>query len=53
MLKLPRFVMGSDSLVDIRFKFADNYTPGDVISFYTSGDCAPYGRFNYVFSDKK
>ena len=40
-------------LWDLRFKVADNYVDGDVMSFYTSGDSAPYGRYNFVFSEKK
>jgi len=32
-----------------QFKWADNYTPGDVYSFYTRGDAAPIGRLNYCW----
>ena len=34
---------------NIRFKWADNYTENDVLSFYTKGDSAPYGRLCYSF----
>ncbi|MBQ8784404.1 MAG: hypothetical protein IJZ57_11600 [Clostridia bacterium] len=33
----------------IQFKWADNYNENDVYSFYTMGDCAPYGRMYYSF----
>ena len=33
----------------IIFKWADNYTKNDVLSFYTKGDAAPYGRLCYVY----
>lgn len=51
-IKLPRhFINGEDGRCSIRFKAADNYTDGDVMSFYTQGDCAPYGRLNYIFTE--
>jgi hypothetical protein len=25
---------------------------GDVMDFYVSGDTAPFGRFNFVYSEK-
>ncbi|MBE6782607.1 MAG: hypothetical protein E7536_01185 [Ruminococcaceae bacterium] len=31
------------------FKWADNCVAGDVNSFYTKGDAAPYGRLNFVY----
>ena len=54
MLSIPRTLIDradTDGLCDIRFKAADNYDPDDVMSFYTKGDCAPYGRFSFIFSD--
>ena len=35
--------------LDIQFKFADNCGSGDVMNFYKDGDCAPFGRFNYIY----
>ncbi len=60
MLKVPRELLGipydnGKGLIDLRFKWADNYQPGesgDVFSFYLNGDCAPYGRQNYIFNEK-
>lgn len=54
MLSIPRAPIDpadAEGLCDIRFKAADNYDPDDVMSFYTKGDCAPYGRFSFIFSD--
>ena len=34
----------------LRFKWADNYTDGDIYSFCTRGDAAPYGRLNRVYT---
>lgn len=48
---LPLYVLGlSAENLSIQFKFADNYQgEDDVYSFYLNGDCAPYGRLNYVY----
>ena len=56
MIEIDRGYVYDESaggLWNIRFKVADNYVDGDVMSFYTSGDCAPYGRYSFVFSEKK
>lgn len=59
MFAIPRALIGCDKgLVDITFKWADGFTIDDagkidIMSFYTSGDAAPIGRFAYVFSEKK
>ncbi|MCQ2428482.1 MAG: hypothetical protein MJ137_08855 [Clostridia bacterium] len=42
---------GDTDLVSIEFKWADGYTEDDVFSFYKSGDCAPMGRLNYLYSN--
>ncbi len=40
-------------LVDIEFKWNDNMQkPGNIMDFYISGDTAPGGRFNYVFTSE-
>jgi hypothetical protein len=31
------------------FKWADNYVDGDIFSFYTRGEAAPYGRLNWTY----
>ncbi len=53
MLVLPKALLGlpcGERLpAPIAFKWADNYQPDDIYSFYTDGDAAPIGRLNYVF----
>lgn len=55
MLAVPKAMLGiaSDDLIDLQFKWADNCgDSGDVMTFYTKGDAAPYGRFTYIYSEK-
>ncbi len=47
MLQVSKSLVDSDA--GIRFKWADNCTAGDVYSFYTNGDAAPYGRLCYTY----
>ena len=47
MIKLAKSDIETDG--SLRFKWADNYTENDIFSFYTKGDCAPYGRLCYVY----
>ena len=42
------FAPGADA--SFAFKWADNYTEGDIYSFYTRGDAAPYGRLNWTYT---
>lgn len=53
MLVLPKAMLGipegSSLAAPIAFKWADNYQPDDIYSFYTDGDAAPIGRLNFVF----
>ena len=53
MLAVPKTMLGisADALVDLQFKWADNCGGGDVMTFYTKGDAAPYGRFTYIYSE--
>lgn len=40
-------------VVDLEFKWTDNtLVDGDVLDWYVSGDSAPLGRFNYVYTQK-
>ncbi len=47
MLSIDKSLISFDD--SITFKWADNYTENDVLSFYTKGDSAPYGRLCYAF----
>ena len=51
-LEIPFEMLGlsSGEAVNLEFKWADNYQgEDDIWSFYKNGDCAPYGRLNYVY----
>ena len=62
MLAISRADLGiadndGNTLIDIQFKWADNYQKNedgtyDIWTFYSDGDVAPYGRLNYVYSEK-
>lgn len=52
MLRVPRDLIGvEEGLLNLQFKWADNYTEGDIWSFYEKGDAAPIGRLTYVFRE--
>ena len=55
MLKVPKTALGiaADEKAAFTFKWADNYEDGDLMSFYTKGDSAPYGRLNWVYGELK
>ncbi|MDR0287407.1 MAG: hypothetical protein LBI03_06880 [Clostridiales bacterium] len=55
MLMVPKSLLEIDGdNVNIQFKWADNYQgEGDIWSFYSDGDVAPYGRMNYVYTNTK
>ena len=51
VIRIPRAVLGIGEAVDFEFKWNDNMQKeGDIMDFYVSGDTAPFGRFNYVYS---
>lgn len=50
-IAVPKAAIGLSDDVDFEFKWNDNMQqPGNVLDFYVSGDTAPGGRFNYVFT---
>ncbi|MBO7399381.1 MAG: hypothetical protein J6V10_09825 [Clostridia bacterium] len=51
-VEIPRSMIGlNDEEFTFNFKWADaNLTEGDIMTTYTDGDCAPGGRFMYVFN---
>ena len=49
MLSVPKALLGLGKKTAFTFKWADNYEEGSVMSFYTKGDSAPYGRLNWVY----
>ncbi len=62
MLAISRADLGipdnnGETLIDMQFKWADNYQKNEagnyeIWTFYTDGDAAPYGRMNYIYSEK-
>ncbi|MBQ1699542.1 MAG: hypothetical protein II029_03635, partial [Bacteroidales bacterium] len=51
VVRIPRSVLGIGAKVDFEFKWNDNMQKeGDIMDFYVSGDTAPGGRFNYVYT---
>ena len=51
-VKIPKAALGvSDGAFTVDFKWTDNtLADGDIMDFYTRGDTAPTGRFNYRYS---
>lgn len=51
MIAVDKALLGLDAsdCNTVMFKWADNCAFADFDSFYLNGDCAPYGRLNYVF----
>ena len=51
MLQADRALIGlcGEGKPEFEFKWIDNIALNDVMNFYKDGDCAPFGRFNYVF----
>ncbi len=55
VIQIPRTALGigKGTAADFEFKWNDNMKKeGDIMDFYVSGDTAPLGRFNYVYSAK-
>lgn len=49
-LQIPRAALGlTGDTVQFNFKWSDNLQGADALAFYTNGDCAPGGRFTFVF----
>ncbi len=53
-LRIPRAVLGMDKKIDFEFKWADNMPLKEfnLSYFYSYGDAAPGGRFNFVYTVK-
>lgn len=49
LVKVPKSIIGDAA--EIEFKWTDNIkTNGDLMLFYTDGNAAPVGRFNYLYT---
>ncbi len=52
IIEIPRELLGvKDAKLDFEFKWSDNMQSHDVMDFYANGDCAPLGRFNYLYQE--
>ncbi|MFD1140911.1 hypothetical protein ACFQ4C_07320 [Larkinella insperata] len=50
-IRVPKALLGRSGEPDFEFKWSDNMRKeGDVMDFWLSGDTAPAGRANYVYS---
>lgn len=48
-VKVPKALIGD--VAELEFKWTDNIKPdGDLMLFYTEGNAAPVGRFNYLYT---
>ena len=52
VIRVPRETLGvGEGALDFEFKWNDNMQEeGNIMDFYVSGDTAPGGRFNYVYT---
>ncbi len=50
-IKVARKDLGMTGALDFEFKWSDNMQEeGNILDFYVNGDCAPGGRFNFVYT---
>ena len=51
-VKIPKALIGYNT--ELEFKWPDNIdAKGDLMLFYTEGNAAPVGRFNYLYTEKE
>ena len=51
-VEIGRSLLGETGSVDLEFKWTDSVNPeGDLLKFYNEGSTAPFGRFNYVYTE--
>ncbi len=49
-VQIPRQAIGmTDDRIRFNFKWSDNLQGADALAFYQNGNCAPGGRFTFVF----
>ncbi len=51
-VEVPKKLIGQGSDISLEFKWSDNIEYTDIMNFYRDGDCAPFGRFNYIYEVK-
>lgn len=51
-IALERSLIGETGAVDLEFKWTDSVkADGDIMMWYQDGSVAPYGRFNYLYTE--
>ncbi|MGN0202363.1 MAG: hypothetical protein ACI399_05600 [Candidatus Cryptobacteroides sp.] len=51
-LRVSRELLKATGPLDFEFKWSDNMQEeGNILDFYVNGDCAPGGRFNFVYTE--
>ena len=51
-VKVPKALIGYNT--ELEFKWTDNIdAAGDLLLFYTEGNAAPVGRYNYLYTEKE
>lgn len=50
-IEVDRATLGLCGSLDFEFKWSDNMQTASVMDFYYNGDCAPHGRFNYLYKE--
>ena len=50
-LSFARSLIGETGIVDIEFKWTDNFTGTDYLDFYDKASVAPAGKFNYLYTE--
>ena len=50
VIAVPRNLFDEGGL-NFEFKWSDNMQDANIMDFYKNGDCAPMGRFNYLFKE--
>ena len=51
VIKADRKLLGLDKALNFEFKWSDNMQKPEAMDFYYNGDCAPHGRFNYLYKE--
>lgn len=52
IIKVSKALIGETDVADFEFKITDNIVSGgDLLLFYTEGNSAPVGRFNYLYTE--
>ena len=51
-IRIPRALLNLSGSLDFEFKWSDNMQDeGNIMDFYSNGDVAPGGRFNFVYTE--